>query len=202
MITQSLSRECVLIASPNSAALSTATTSMALTVSRLSARSMVVTSVTRAPIRQAVSARAYPACRGSIGQYAHRIDGFARPAGTHQHSRARQRTAISLNDPVHQFDDSHRLKRDGRFLRPRRPDDQSRARVPAHHVGAASPGSLVPKVVSHISVCIAGHNSTGARVASKVAVKRSSAQAHRVTSDEMPVAGATMTSEAPEPKYV
>ncbi len=104
------------------------------------------------------------AARGAIGHDPHRIDGLAGPARADQHATSAQDAAVSLEDSLHQSRRSLRDRAAAPLPRRRRRGDRSRARGPSRRGGASVARFSWTEGCSHISVCIAGHSSTGARV--------------------------------------
>ena len=139
-----------------------------------------VTRVTMAPRRAAASATAWPCLpderlvRNRTGSRGSRV-----PPGAHHHApalevprrfdRGSRRSRRTRSTMV------RRLGQPSRAPSRRRPDGLPREGPRSRRAGASVARFSWTAGCSHISVCMAGHTTTGDRVASRVAVNRSSA---------------------------
>ena len=129
--------------------------------------------------------------RGPVGQIAHRVERLAGAARAHHHPESRPGRRAPPTPTTQEPRRPGRARRwrpdrpDGPRPNPRRPDRPT--------AGGTMPTPRRSKVArfsrtdgcSHISVCMAGQTSTGARVASSVAVKQVVGEAGGVAGDEV-----------------
>ncbi len=118
--------------------------------------------------------------RGAVREVADRVDRLAGAPGGDEHAPARERTAARA-PPRRRGEDPRPPPRRSRSVSGRRPAPDvpagqaagRPARGRGRRGGAGSARFSCTAGCSHISVCIAGQTSTGARVASSVATSRS-----------------------------
>ena len=137
------------------------------------ARSTVVTRVTSAPASGGLGGDGVALlARRAVGDEPHRVDRLAGAAGGDEHAQPGQ-----VGRAEHALGGGHdgaRARPGGRRRRRRRPGGRPRAPPRATPRRRSVARLSCTAGCSHISVCIAGQTTTGARVASSVAVSRSS----------------------------
>ena len=156
----------------------------------------------RAPLRRGLGDRVALLARRAVGDDPHRVDRFARAARGDEDPEARPACRRRVEERLERA----AAIRSGSARRPaptsppaRRPDSGSTTCTPRRRSVARFSWTAG---CSHISVCIAGHTSTGARVASSVAVSRSSEMPAAYLPSSFAVAGATTTRSALWPSRV